>query len=152
MRSQKLILDQTDSKIKSFATVRKVITPSSGWVHAIRLSLGMSLKQLGRKMNITAQSVKEIEEREKAGTISVNVLKQFGSSLNMKFIYGFFPEGGSLTKMIEQRALEMAKEIVMRTSVNMSLEEQKNTERRLRKAIQEKALEIKQEMPKYLWD
>lgn len=152
MRSQKLILDQTDSKIKSFATVRKVITPSSGWVHAIRLSLGMSLKQLGRKMNITAQSVKEIEEREKAGTISVNVLKQFGSSLNMKFIYGFCPQEGSLTEMIEKRALEMAKEIVMRTSVNMSLEEQKNTERRLRKAIQEKALEIKQEMPKYLWD
>ena len=29
-------------------------------------------------MNITAQSVKEIEEREKAGTISINVLRQFG--------------------------------------------------------------------------
>lgn len=152
MKNQKLILDQTDSKIKSFVVVKKVIIPSSGWVHAIRLSLGMSLKQLGRRMNITAQSIKEIEEREKAGTISINVLRQFGKSLNMKFIYGFIPEKESISEMVKQRALEIAKEIVMRTSVNMSLEEQKNSERRLRKAMKEKALEIQQEMPKYLWD
>ena len=152
MKSQKLILDQTDSKIKSFVAVKKVIVPSSGWVYAIRLSLGMSLKQLGRRMNITAQSVKEIEEREKAGTISINVLRQFGKSLNMKFIYGLIPEKESISEMVKQRALEIAKEIVMRTSVNMSLEEQKNSEKRLRKAIKEKALEIQQEMPKYLWD
>ena len=101
MKSQKLILDQIDSKIKSIVVVKKVTIPSTGWVHAIRLSLGMSLKQLGRRMNITAQSVKEI---------------------------------------------------VMRTSVNMSLEEQKNSERRIRKAIKEKALEIQRGMPKYLWD
>ena len=152
MKSQKLVLDQTDSKIKSFVAVKKVIVPSSGWVYAIRLSLGMSLKQLGRRMNITAQSVKEIEERERAGTISINVLRQFGKSLNMKFIYGFIPEKESISEMVKQRALEIAKEIVMRTSVNMSLEEQKNSEKRLRKAIKEKALEIQQEMPKYLWD
>ena len=152
MKSQKLVLDQTDSKIKSFVAVKKVIVPSSGWVYAIRLSLGMSLKQLGRRMNITAQSVKEMEEREKAGTVSINVLRQFGKSLNMKFIYGFIPEKESISEMVKQRALEIAKEIVMRTSVNMSLEEQKNSEKRLRKAIKEKALEIQQEMPKYLWD
>jgi predicted DNA-binding mobile mystery protein A len=152
MKTQKLILDQTDSKIKSFVTVKKVIIPSSGWVHAIRLSLGMSLKQLGRRMNITAQSVKEIEERERAGTISINGLRQFGKSLNLKFIYGFIPEKESISEMIKQRALEIAKEIVLRTSVNMSLEDQKISEKRLRKAIKEKALEIQQEMPKYLWD
>jgi predicted DNA-binding mobile mystery protein A len=129
-----------------------VIIPSSGWVHAIRLSLGMSLKQLGRRMNITAQSVKEIEERERAGTISINVLRQFGKSLNMKFIYGFIPEKESISEMVKQRALEIAKEIVLRTSVNMSLEDQKNSEKRLKKAIKEKALEIQQAVPKYLWD
>jgi predicted DNA-binding mobile mystery protein A len=152
MKTQKLILDQTDSKIKSFVKVKKVIIPSSGWVHAIRLSLGMSLKQLGRRMNITAQSVKEIEERERAGTISINVLRQFGKSLNMKFIYGFIPEKESISEMVKQRALEIAKEIVLRTSVNMSLEDQKNSEKRLKKAIKEKALEIQQAVPKYLWD
>ena len=54
--------------------------------------------------------------------------------------------------MIEQRAREIAKEIVLRTSVNMSLEDQKNSEIWLINAIKEKALEIQQEMPKYLWD
>jgi len=70
----------------------------------------------------------------------------------LKFIYGFIPEKESISEMVKQRALEIAKEIVLRTSVNMSLEDQKNSEKRLRKAIKEKTLEIQQEMPKYLWD
>jgi sensor domain CHASE-containing protein len=70
----------------------------------------------------------------------------------MKFIYGFIPEKESISEMVKQRALEIAKEIVLRTSVNMSLEDQKNSEKRLKKAIKEKALEIQQAVPKYLWD
>jgi hypothetical protein len=45
-----------------------------------------------------------------------------------------------------------ASEIVKRTSTSMTLEDQGNSESRLRKAILEKAAEIKYEMPRYLWD
>jgi hypothetical protein len=70
----------------------------------------------------------------------------------MKLVYGFIPKAGSLEKMIEMRATEIAEEIVRRTSVSMALEDQGNTETRLRKAIQEKTSELKQEMPRFLWD
>ena len=103
-------------------------------------------------MGITAQSVKEIEERELNETISIRVLKQFSHSLNMKFIYGFIPQDKSLEDMIERRAMEIATSIVSRTSMNMKLEDQENSAERIKKAINEKASEIKLEIPKYLWD
>jgi predicted DNA-binding mobile mystery protein A len=152
MIKQKLILEQIDRKIILLKKVEDLIIPATGWVYAIRQALGMSLRQTGNKMGITPQSVKEIEEREKNGTVSLNVLRQFGNSLNLKLVYGFIPEQESLDQMIESRATDLAKEIVSRTSVSMILEDQENDPKRIQKAIIEKANEIKLEMPKYLWD
>jgi len=152
MKKQKLILEQIDRKILPFRKVEEISIPSSGWVKAIRTSLGMSLRQLGLKMGITAQSVREMEERESNESISIRVLKQFANSLNMKFVYGFIPQNKSLEDIIDSRAKEIAQDIVYRTSINMKLEDQENTPERITKAINEKAAEIKNEMPKYLWD
>jgi predicted DNA-binding mobile mystery protein A len=152
MDKQKLILEQVDRKIVQLKRIEDLAIPSSGWIYAIRQALGMSLRQLGNKMGITPQSVKEIEVREKNGTISLNVLKQFGKALDLKLVYGFIPKHASLDMIIEKRAEEIAREIVTRTSASMKLEDQENSPKRLRKAINEKAKEIKLGMPKYLWD
>lgn len=152
MKRQRLILEQTDKKINFLKKVDGLVMPSMGWVYSIRLALGMSLRQLGNKLNITPQSVKEIEEREKNGTVSLKVLKQFGQALNLKLVYGFIPINGSLEEMIEKRAYDLAKEIVNRTSISMKLEDQENNPKRVQKAIKEKTDELKLEMPKYLWD
>lgn len=152
MDKQKLILEQIDRKILSLKKIENLSIPPSGWIYAIRLALGMTLKQLGSKMGIAPQSVNEIEIREKNGTISLNVLRQFGKSLDLKLVYGFIPKHGSLEMIIEKRAEEIAKEIVNRTSTSMKLEDQENSPRRISKAIKDKTIEIKLEMPKYLWD
>lgn len=152
MNTQKLILDQVDSNIRILKRSQNVIIPHTGWIFSIRKALNMSLRQLGNRMGITAQSVKEIEEREKAGTISIKVLKQTASALNMKFIYGYIPENESLKNMIEERAYELAKEIVLRTSNNMKLEDQENSQARINKSLNEKTEEIIAKMPRYLWD
>ena len=152
MKSQKLILDQVDRKILQLKKIEDLTIPSSGWIYAIRQALGMSLRQLGNKMGITPQSVKEIEEREKNGTLSLNGLKQFGKSLDLKLVYGFIPNHESLEMIIENRAKEIAREIVNRTSISMKLEDQENNPKRIRKAISDKTKEITLEMPKYLWD
>ncbi len=126
--------------------------PPEDWIYSIRQGINMSLRQLGQRMSITPQSVKEIEEREKNGTISVKVLKQVASALDMKFVYGFIPSEKTLEGMIEKRAAELAKSIVERTSIQMGLEDQKNTPEIIEKAIKEKAAELKNETPKLLWD
>jgi len=152
MKKQKLVLDQIDTKILLLRKAEKLSTPSTGWIYAIRQALGMSLRQMGNKMGITPQSVKEIEEREREGSISLKVLRQFGESMNLKFVYGFIPEKGKLKDMVEKRANDVAKEIVTRTSVSMNLEDQGINKERQKKAIREKADDIIREMPRYLWD
>ena len=152
MKKEKIILSQTDRKIRLLAKSQGVVVPASGWIYAIRQSLGMSLRQLGNRMGITPQSVREMEEREKSGTISLNVLREFANSMDMKFVYGFIPKKKSLEKLLDDRVKKLAEDIVKRTSVSMELEDQKLEPWLIREIIKQKAIEIKYKMPRYLWD
>jgi predicted DNA-binding mobile mystery protein A len=150
---QKLMIEQLDKKFKLLQSVSKSIAvPSNGWINTLRKTLNISLKQLGKKLKVTSQNINQYEQREKDYSISIQKLKDVAEVLDMNFVYAFIPKGGSLDKMIERRAHEVAKEIVMRTSHTMKLEDQENTEERLQKAIKDRAEKIKSELPKYLWD
>jgi predicted DNA-binding mobile mystery protein A len=107
---------------------------------------------LGDRLRISPQSVKEIEEREAKGTITLNSLRDAANAIDMKLVYGFVSKHESLEQMIEKRAKELATEIVMRTHATMTLKNQQNSKERIEKAIAQKTAEIKFEMPKYLWD
>jgi predicted DNA-binding mobile mystery protein A len=152
MKEKKLIIEQLDRKLLKYKGLERISYPPIGWIKSIRTALNMTLKQLGNRMSITSQSVKEIEDREINGSISLRVLNQVANALDMEFVYGFIPKNYTLKKMIEERALEMAKEIVNRTSDSMELENQKTSSERIKQAIEEKAEELKNKMPRYLWD
>lgn len=126
--------------------------PPKGWVHAVRTSLGMSLRQLAARMGITRQSVKELENREAIGSITLKTLRDTADALNMQLVYGFIPREGSLEETLARRARLRAEEIVRRTSASMRLEDQENTDERLERAIEEKAADLIREMPRHLWD
>ena len=152
MDKRLIVRKQLDSKLVSMQPAAEVITPASGWIYAFRYALNMSLRQLGQKLSITPQGVKDFEEREKSGTVSLKVLRQVASALNMKFFYGFMPEDGTLEAMIEKRAVLLAEKIVERSSIQMSLEDQTDSEESLKVAIAEMAIEFKKDLPKLLWD
>jgi predicted DNA-binding mobile mystery protein A len=152
MKNQKLIIDQIDRKLSQFHGLSQISLPEQGWIRSIRIALNMTLKQLGKRLNITPPSVKEIEDREKNGTISINILKKFGEAMNMKFVYGFIPQMGSISEIINKQAYEVAKIIVLRTAKNMELEDQLVFNDQIEKAINEKKNEIIRELPKYLWE
>lgn len=149
---QQLLLDQTDKKLVLFQSLKTVVMPPKGWVNTLRTALKMSLRQLGNRMNFSAQNIKQIEEREVNGTISINSLKEVANAMDMQLVYGFVSKHESLEQMIEKRAKDLATEIVMRTNNTMALEDQQNSAERIEKAIEQKTNEIKSEMPKYLWD
>lgn len=149
---QRLLIEQADKKIGEFKSLSSFTIPPHGWVHTIRIALKMSLRQLGNRLKISAQSMKEIEEREANGSLTLKSLREVGAALDMKLIYGFVPKSQSLEETIEKRALEVAREIVLRVSHTMKLEDQENSKERLEKAIKNRAEEIRNKMPKYLWD
>lgn len=152
MRKKSLQIQQLNSKMLIVATMKKMTPPPIGWIKALRTALGMSLQQLGNKISITKQSLTDIERREKEGTITIKTLREVANALDMELVYGFAPKDGSLDALIDRKAKELATQIVMRTSNTMKLEDQANSARRIKKAIDERAVAIKNEMPKILWD
>ena len=149
---QYLIVRQIDKKLLPLQVLKDTTVPSKGWIHTLRTALQMSLRQLSVKASIVPQSLKDMENREVAGTITLKTLRDVANAMDMHLVYGFVPKNKSLEQMIEKRAKQLATEIVMRTNNTMTLEDQQNSKERIEEAIAQKTNEIKSEMPKYLWD
>jgi predicted DNA-binding mobile mystery protein A len=154
MKSQNslLVIRQLDKKLSAIRSLQKIQCPANGWINLIRKTLRISLRQLGQKLSITPQSARDIEVREKEGAITLKVMNEVAEALDMTFVYGFIPKDGSLEKMVERKARKLATNIVNRTSTTMKLEDQGNSQDRLKEAIMELTEEIKRDIPKSLWD
>jgi predicted DNA-binding mobile mystery protein A len=147
-----LQIQQLDSKILTYSSLKDVVVPPIGWIRAIRTALNISMLQLGNRLSVTKQSVRDLEKREQDGSITLKALKETAKALDMELVYGFIPHDGSLEALIDRKVKELAKQIVLRTSNTMKLEDQENSKERIEKAIEERANSIKNEMPKSLWD
>ena len=152
MKKKKLQIEHLDAKMKHFSKLKTLTIPPTGWIKTIRLTLGMSQQQLAKQLNITRQSAQELEQREKEGSITIKTLTEVAAAMDMKLVYGFAPIDGSLENLIERKAREMAGKIVLRTSHTMKLENQENSDARIKKAIVQRTKELVNEMPKTLWD
>jgi predicted DNA-binding mobile mystery protein A len=149
---KKLLIEQLDQKLNPFQKTELVLVPNKGWINTIRTSLNMTMAQLGTKLNITRQGVKRIEDSEAKGTLSINSLKEVAQALELKFVYGFVPKDGSIDNLINSKAENLARKIVLRTNQNMKLEDQGISDDKINDSIIDLANEIKREMRKSLWD
>jgi len=147
-----LFLDKIQEKLAPFSALKSETRPDNGWVNTIRVSIKMSLRQLGERIHITPQGVKDLEKREKEGTITINRLKEVGRALDMDLVYGFISRHNSLEDMIEKRASEIAEELVLIKTSTTKLENQKKYSQEINKEILHKTYEISSKMPSYLWD
>lgn len=152
MKTKPLQRKQLSQKLSVFIPVTDVVRPAVGWIKAIRSSLGMSLEQIAQKMNVSKQNIQMLERREQEQTITLKSLHEVASAMDMQLVYALVPKDDSLEALIERKAEALAKNIVMRTSQTMILEEQQVEYERLQEAITERKQTIIQEMPKSLWD
>lgn len=146
-----LRISQIDQKIKRIDRVIKN-NQSQSWINDVRTSLGMSLEQLGKKMKMSPQGVRMLEQRERDGSITLKTLNQAAKAFGLNLGYGFVSSTASLEDLIENQALIKSKEIVKRLNKTMSLENQANSKARLEKSVRELRDEIIRTNPKYLWD
>lgn len=152
MNTKGLQKKQLQQMMDAFQKVGQETRPPLGWVKSIRSALGISLEQLAKKLKVSKQNVQMLESREREQSITLRSLQEMANALDMQLVYGMIPKDGSLNALIERKAEQIAKEIVERTSQNMSLEDQKNSAQRLKEAIQERKAELMRTLPKTLWD
>ena len=153
MRNKRtLLIKQLDQKLKPFLESEKVIIPNKGWINTIRTTLNMTMAQLGTKLNITRQGVQKIEKNEANGNITLNSLKDVANAMELKLVYALIPKDKTVENLIQLKANNLAKKIVLRTNQNMKLESQQVGDDKIDKLISELACEIKREVRKSLWD
>ena len=144
-------IQQLDKQLAAWAQ-HAPHTPPTGWISVLRKTLGMPLRVLGARLGMTAEGAKRLEMREAEGAITIQALRKAAEAMDMRLHYALIPKDGSLDKLIERKAWELAQDIVLRTHQTMKLEGQAVSEERLKVAIAEKTAELRRELPKQLWD
>ncbi len=150
--NKRLLIRQMDEKLKQVGDLNTFQFSKEGWVRNLRKLLNISLEQLANKVGVTAPAIKGIEDRERTGAVTIKSLNQVAEAMDMKVVYIFVPKDGSLEQLIERKAREVAKKIVLRSSTTMRLEDQATSNERLKDAIEELTDELKRKIPGTLWD
>lgn len=146
----KLKLEQTEELLRPFRRLSRAQTPRGGWVRAIREALGMSGSQLAARLNVTRQTIKDLEHSEATGKITLDSLNKLAGALGCRVVYALVPEK-PLEEMQRDRAREVAESLIKPVSHSMRLEAQaigKRDEQRQRERLIQ---ELMQGDPKKLW-
>lgn len=94
-----------------------------GWVNAVRLALGMSQRDLARRVGVTPAAIAKLEASEQAGTARLDTLRRAAAAMDCELVYVLVPRT-SLDHIRRQRIEELTSHVVQRLRHTMALEDQ----------------------------
>ncbi|HEX9674125.1 MAG TPA: mobile mystery protein A [Burkholderiales bacterium] len=147
---KKLKLEQTEELLRPFRRLSRAQSPRGGWVRAIREALGMSGAQLAARLNVTRQTIKDLEHSEANGKITLESLNKLATALGCRVVYVLCPEK-PLEDMQRDRAREIAESLMKPVSHSMKLEAQAIGEREEQRQRERIVQGLLQGNPKKLW-
>src|SRR6266852_9170303 len=116
--------------------------PREGWVRSIRKSLGMSMRAFATRMGFKEpSSVKELEQNERAGTITLQTLKRAAEAMDADFVYAIVPRT-RLRETVAVRARQLAEQRLAPIVKSMALEEQGLSKEQIDQQLDELAREL----------
>jgi predicted DNA-binding mobile mystery protein A len=99
--------------------------PSKGWIASVREALGLSLRQVGRKMRASGQAIQQFEQAEAEDRITLRALRRVAGTMGCDLIYALVPKSGSFAELAEYPTRERASRDVKSVVHTMALEDQK---------------------------
>src|SRR6266850_3548803 len=121
--ADKLVRRQLDARFSRMGSPQLFTPPRSGWIRAIRQSLGMTSRQLGSRLRATPQAVLEFERSEARGAITLKSLEKVAKALDCSLVYALIPNR-SLEETVRQRAHQVAAQRIDNVNHTMRLEDQ----------------------------
>lgn len=118
-----LQLRQLDISLNRWRSADLPPRPPSGWVKAIRESLGMAAAHLAARLGVTTSTVTRLETSEADDTISLGTLRRAAEALGCELRYALIPKQ-SLADTLENRAMSLARQQMAAVSHSMALEAQ----------------------------
>jgi predicted DNA-binding mobile mystery protein A len=142
-----------ERKIRRFAKLAEPIPPS-GWIKAIRGSLGMTVKQLALRLGTSASSVSQLEEREPEKKVTIELMEKAARAMNCTFIYAIVPQTPfkKLEDIIDAKAREAASRLLKDVEHTMRLEAQGSSNEEAKKQIEKLAGDLKLKSDSRIWD
>lgn len=95
-------LAELDRQFCEFAKLHRDATPRCGWVKTVRLALGMSSTALAARTGMTAQGVRQLEQAEENGSISLKTLAKLADGLDCEVHYILLPRSSLLDLVLKQ--------------------------------------------------
>ena len=114
---------QVEERVRSWREHLEERPPPGGWIKVIRKALGMSTRQLAKRLGITQQAVTDLERRERDGRATIDALTKAARAMGAELVYAIVPATG-LEEMIRKRARTMAQRRIGRVAHSMELEDQ----------------------------
>ncbi len=146
-----LALEQIDKKLEKYKILLGDNRPKKGWIYTIRKTLGMSGRQLGKRIGVSQPRIAEIEKSELDHSLTLKTMFQVAEGLGCEFVYAFVPKT-SIKETVSLRAREIAEAETYSASVTMNLENQGLSEKEVKNIIEETVKELFEKRPSRLWD
>ena len=140
-----------DEKLAEFKQAAQVMRPKTGWIKAIRQSLGMTTQQLAKRMGIHQTAVVLMEQREQHHKITLELLERAAQALNCRLVYSLVPQSGSLEQIYQEQSVVAAQKILQLTALTMALEKQNLTQDQIDRRVLELAEELRRKVDSKLW-
>ncbi len=150
MKNKLLVVRQLDRQLLAIKESGVALVPKEGWMKTIRKALGMTIKQLAKRLGTNPSRVVRMEKAEIEGAITLRTLRTVAKQLDCFFVYSFIPRS-SLEKKIKDRAKEIVIEQIKRTSHTMYLEAQSVETDWLDAQIEDLTGELLAKNWKHLW-
>lgn len=149
-QNQKKIIQQ---KLDLFSKLDEPIPPS-GWIKAIRGSLGITIRQLAKRVQVSHGSIDQIEKREPKKKVTLESLEQIANAMDCKVVYAIVPINPkeTLDDIIKRQATDAAKTIVAQVSHTMRLEGQGIGDKQVKDEITRIAAELIASGDPRIWD
>lgn len=144
----KVARQRLDQKYRSYKSLER---PPRGWVRAIREALGMTAKQLAKRLSISPQSLLALEKREQNKTVTLKQLERAAEQLGCRLEYTLVPSE-SLETMIDRRVLYKARKKLERVSKSMELEDQALSDVNLKQQLEFLKEDLISGPDKHLWE
>jgi predicted DNA-binding mobile mystery protein A len=148
--NQKRIVQQ---KLDQISKLNESIPPS-GWVKAIRGSLGLSIRQLAERVGVGHGSINQLEKREPKKRVTLESLENAARAMDCKVVYAVVPQeiGSTLDDIIKNRATSAATRILREVAHTMSLEAQGTSEKQSKEEIKRIANELIESGDSRIWE
>src|SRR5258708_37435470 len=130
-----LPLQQIDHALARWRTLGRP-RPKGGWLRAIRQALGMTTRQLAKKVGVTQAAVVDAERSEAKDDITLATLRRYATALDCELVYALVPNR-PLQESLEARADKVARDHVLRVRHSMALEDQQTSDDTLEREVTE---------------